>query len=106
MVEVTEDFIRDRAVVERYADGSVSYVYRTRPRHLSNFLAENKRKLADSQTKRFGDGQIVASIPLNVLFDPATQLAEKLREGDRDHLKWFLDRDEAKPWRTFRGRLT
>lgn len=107
LVEVTEDFIRHRAPLERYADGNVLYVYRTQPRDVTGLLEANQRSLADSETNktRFGDGKVVASIPLNVLFDPKTQIAEKIKEGDRDHIKWFLNSDQARPWRNFRGRV-
>jgi hypothetical protein len=104
-VEITEDFIRHRAVVERHANGDVSYVYRTTPRAIASLLEDNKRSFEDSQTKRFGDGQIVGRIPLNVLFDPKNQLAQKIREGDRDHMKWWLNSEDARPFRTFRGRV-
>lgn len=103
LVEVTEDFVRHRAPMERYANGDVLYVYRTTPRGLTGLLEDNKRLLNDSDSQRFGDGKIVGRIPLNVLFDPKTQLAEKLREGDRDHLRWFLNNSENRKWRTFRG---
>ena len=107
LVEVTEDFVRHRAPLERYADGNVLYVYRTQPRDVTGLLEANQRSLADSETNktRFGDGKVVASIPLNVLFDPKTQIAEKIKEGDRDHIKWFLNSDQARPWRNFRGRV-
>lgn len=65
-------------------------------------IAHNKYLFNESQTKRFGDGQVVARIPLNKFY---AELGEKIREGDRDHLKWFLNRDESKPFRTFRGRI-
>ena len=112
LVEITEDFIRDRAEIERYADGNVSYVYRTRPRGLAGLLEANRASLSDSETHktRFaGDqhvlGTKVSSIPLNEFFAAGNQIAEKIREGDRDHLRWFLNRDDAKPWKTFRGKL-
>jgi hypothetical protein len=106
-VEVTEDFIRDRAPLERFNDGNVLYVYRTRPRELLTLLEANKRSFDDSETHKtkFGDGKVVASIPLNVLFDPKTQIAEKIKEGDRDHIRWFLNSEQAKPWRSFRGKV-
>jgi hypothetical protein len=92
-VEITPDFIRDRAVVERFADGNVSYVYRTRPRGLMGLLEANKSSLDDSETAktRFaGDehvlGTKISSIPLNEFFAAGNQIAEKIREGDRDHL--------------------
>ncbi len=103
LVEVTEDFVRHRAPMERFADGNVLYVYRTTPRGLTGLLEDNRRLFNDSDGQRFGDGKIVGRIPLNVLFDPRTQLAEKLREGDRDHLRWYLNRSENRLYRTFRG---
>ncbi len=111
-VSLTEDYIRDRAVVERFADGNVSYVYRTRPRGLTTLLEANKRSLDDSETQktRFaGDehvlGTKISSIPLNEFFAERNQIAAKIREGDRDHLKWFLNRSDAQPWKTFRGKV-
>lgn len=105
LVEVTEDFVRHRAPMERFADGNVLYVYRTTPRGLPALIEDNKQALNDSYGKRFGDGQIVGRIPLNVLFDPKTQLAEKIRQGDRDHMRWWLDSEAALPYRRFRGRI-
>lgn len=105
LVEVTEDFVRHRAPMERFADGNVLYVYRTTPRGLTGLLEDNRRLLNDSDGQKFGDGKIVGRIPLNVLFDPKSQLAEKLREGDKDHLRWFLNHSENRKWRTFRGNL-
>jgi len=111
LFEVSEDFVTHRAELERFPNGYVAYVYRKQPRGLSALLEANKREFDESHSKRFGGDKgalanKVASIPLNVLFDPANQIAAKLKEGDREHLKWWLDREEAKPFRTFRGRLT
>lgn len=44
----------------------------------------------------------VGRIPLNKLF---SELAPKMREGDKDHLKWWLNRDENQPFRTKSGNL-
>ena len=104
-VEITEDFIRHRAPIERLASGDVIYIYRTTPRAIDAMLEDNKRSFEESHNKRFGDGQIVGRIPLNVLFDPANQLVQKIREGDRDHMKWWLNSEAARPFRTFRGRV-
>ena len=112
LVEVTEDYVRDRAVLERFADGHVSYVYRKRPRGLMGLLEANKRSLDDSETQKTpfaGDehvlGTKISSIPLNEFFAARNQIAEKIREGDRDHLRWFLNRDTSQPWKTFRGKV-
>lgn len=112
VMEVTEDYVRSRAPLERFADGNVLYVYRTVPRGLPAFLDANKASMDESETQktRFGgDSSVlvrkISSIPLNEFFNPANQLAEKIKEGDRDHIRWFLNRDEARPWRTFRGKV-
>lgn len=109
LVEVTEDFVRHRAVLERHADGTVMYVQKTVPRGLAGLLEANKREFADSHGKRFSDksaiGTKIASTPLNVLFDPTNQIAEKLKQGDKDHLKYWLNSDDARPFRTFRGKV-
>lgn len=105
LVEVTEDFVRHRAPMERYADGNVLYVYRTTPRGINEMLEDNRRLLDESDSKRFGDGRIVGRIPLNVLFDPNLGLSNSLREGDQDHIKWFLNKSENRHFRTFRGRV-
>jgi hypothetical protein len=105
LVEVTEDFMRYEAPLERLATGDVVYVRKTVPRGLTALLEDNKQALNDSYGKRFGDGQIVGRIPLNVLFDPKLQIAEKIREGDRDHIKYFLNSEAALPYRRFRGKV-
>lgn len=105
LVEITPDFIRHRAAIDRAPNGDVTYVYKTEPRGLTELLDSNRQSFDDSHGKRFGDGRIIGRIPLNVLFDPSTQIAEKLREGDKDHLKWWLNSQDARPFRTFRGKV-
>lgn len=68
-------------------------------------IRANQDELFDSHTRRFGEGRVVGRIPMNVLLDPATQIIEKLQEGDKDHLKWWLNRGENRIWRNFRGDL-
>lgn len=68
-------------------------------------INENKFLYDESFGQRFGDGQIVGRIPLNVLYSSQHQIMEKLQEGDRDHLKWWLNSEHARPYRSFRGRI-
>ena len=103
LVEVTEDFVRHRAPLERYADGNVLYVYRTKPRDLTGLLEDNRRLYDESSSKRFGDGRIVGRIPLNVLYQPEN--LQRLRDGDQDWLKWFLNNPDNRAYRTFRGKI-
>lgn len=79
-------------------DGRI--VQRTVNLYETELLEQNRRKLADSEGKRFGDGRVVASIPMNLFY---RDFAARLKEGDRDFTKWWLNRDENRPWRTFRG---
>ena len=44
----------------------------------------------------------VGRIPLSKLY---ADLAPKMREGDKDHLKWWLNRDENQPFRTRSGKV-
>lgn len=44
----------------------------------------------------------VGKIPLNVFYD---QFAGRLKQGDEDFAKWFLNRDENQVYRTRRGKL-
>jgi hypothetical protein len=50
-------------------------------------------------------GTPVANIPLSMVYSPQTNIAQKIREGDRDHLRWWLSREENLPFRTQKGKL-
>jgi hypothetical protein len=65
-------------------------------------LAANKQQYDDSFTQRFGEEQKVASIPLNIFY---RDVAPRLKEGDEDFTKWFLNHENNRPYRTFRGRV-
>lgn len=41
-----------------------------------------------------------ASIPLQIYF---SEIAPRRREGDRDHMRWWLKQDENQQWRTNTG---
>lgn len=81
------------------------YVMKTEYLADEQLVAENKQLFDDSKHKRFGDGQVVGRIPLNVLYSSQHQLMEKLQEGDRDHMKWWLNSEHALPYRSFRGKI-
>lgn len=65
-------------------------------------LAMNKHQYDDSETKRWGDGRVVARIPLSKYF---AEIAPHDRVGDADHLKWWLNHEKNRPYRTFKGRV-
>lgn len=68
----------------------------------SELLEMNRQRLNDSATERFGDGKIIASIPLNVFY---RDFAKRLKDGDEDFTKWWLNNSDNRPYRTFRGRV-
>lgn len=65
----------------------------------------NRQELNDSETqkKRFGDGKVIARVPMDVLY--SGEFLEKQKQGDREFTKWWLGRPENRPFRTFRGKL-
>lgn len=71
----------------------------------ADLLEANRQSLNDSYGQRFRDdpvGTRIASIPLNIFF---RDIAPRLKEGDTDHMKWWLNKDDNRPYRTFRGRI-
>jgi hypothetical protein len=44
----------------------------------------------------------VGRIPLNKLF---AEIAPKMREGDEEHIRWWLNREQNQPFRTKSGKL-
>lgn len=69
---------------------------------VDELLDDNAEAYNNSIGQRFGNGQVVASIPLNIYHE---QLAEAQREGDRKFVKrWLNDADNQK-FRRFRGNV-
>lgn len=95
--EVTDTYRRSRLWLD--AD---RYIIRTEYLADDDLLEDNRQLYNDSQTKRFGDGQVVARIPMNKFY---ADLVGKIREGDKEHLKWWLDQSDNRKYRTFRGRI-
>lgn len=65
-------------------------------------IAQNQESLNDSHGKRFGDGKIIGRVPMNVFY---RDFAARLKEGDEDFVKWWLNHSDNRPYRTFRGRV-
>ena len=65
-------------------------------------LARNRESLNESYGQRFGDGKIIASVPLNVFY---RDFAKRLKEGDEDFVKHWLNHENNRPYRTFRGKV-
>jgi hypothetical protein len=92
-----------RRYICQVADGC----WATKTEHLGSdeILKLNAEEHADSYGKTFGDGRVVARIPLNVFYSPEHQIVQKQIEGDRDHMKWWLNSEAGRPYRNFRGKI-
>ena len=62
----------------------------------------NKADRQDAAGHGWGDGQRVASIPMNVYHD---KLAEAVAQGDKRYLQRFLNDGENAAWRTKEGQV-
>jgi|18_taG_2_1085343.scaffolds.fasta_scaffold26771_2 hypothetical protein len=62
----------------------------------------NKFQREESESKRFGDGQSVARIPLNVFY---RDIAPRVKDGDDEFMKWWLNHEDNVQYRNFRGKL-
>lgn len=65
----------------------------------------NQEQKDQSKGKRIGEWLHVGRVPLHVLYSPESQIAQKMTEGDKDHLKWFLNSETGKPYSTWWGKL-
>lgn len=68
-------------------------------------VALNQQEYNDSLTQRFKDdplGTKIASTPLNIWY---RDVAPRLAVGEKDYLKWWLNHENNRPYRTFRGRV-
>lgn len=62
----------------------------------------NREKLNASANKRFGDGQIVASYPIDFFFK---KIVPAKKAGDDAYIKRILNDSDYSKLRTFRGRI-
>lgn len=66
----------------------------------------NRAEESESNGKRFGDGKVVARIPMHLLYaNEAGNIGQALDEGDRKHVKRVLNDSEFYRFRSFRGRI-
>lgn len=95
--EVTPEYRRSRVEME-----PGKFIIRTEFFADETLIANNQQAYNDSHGKRWGEGQVVARVPLNKLYQ---DVIPHIKDGDKDFVKWWLNRDEAKPFRTFKGRV-
>jgi len=82
------------------ADGTVHMI--TIQKDLQGLLDQNSEQEADSINRTFGDGKVVASIPMPVFME---KLGEAVAQKDRKFIKRFLNDSNYKKFRTFHGNI-
>jgi hypothetical protein len=113
VVEITPTYRRSVGTGTHPITGVPIEVLRTEYLEDENLQALNAEERASRDAKPWSAGAgsdkggnvpliRVGRIPLNKLY---ADLVPKMREGDKDHLKWWLNRDENAPFRTRSGRL-
>ena len=66
----------------------------------------NAEAYNDSNGKRFGDGQVIARVPMSLLYNGALEgLGRALNEGDRTKVKRVLNSSDYRKFRSFRGHI-
>jgi len=86
--------------VWRYFDGTATHVRTDYP--VDHLIQQNTEALNDSQGQRFGEGQRVASIPLNTFFE---QLQEAHAQEDAGYVSRWLNDGDNRAFRTFGGNV-
>lgn len=95
--------IGQRRWIMRNPDNAEQWVVRTETWVPSLVAEANAEEAKANDGKRFGDGKIVARIPLADLFRGA--VGEAFKAGDQRYLKKWLNNSDQHWLRTFRGHL-
>lgn len=82
-------------------DGLV--IRRTEHKWTEQLLEDNAREQVDSLNKRWGDGQVIGSIPLTEYF--RSGLAEANKQGDKAFISRFWNDIDNRKFRRFGGRV-
>jgi len=78
-------------------------IQKTEYREATRLLEENRRMFNDSSGRRWGDGDVIGSVPMPEYF--RSGLAEANKQGDREfQRKWWNNPDNRK-WRKREGSL-
>lgn len=101
--------VEDWKILSKDPDGTVTYfmdvgnawVVKTET-PVDDLLADNKAEFNNSLGQRFGDGKVVARLPMNLFYE---KLAEPIKQRDRKFIKRFLNDADNAAFRTFKGRV-
>lgn len=112
LAEQTEDYRRYIGHGTHPVTGVEITVQKTEFLSEAALLDRNAQERNDSDNTRWTQGSgsdrngvplvKVASVPLNKFY---AEVAPHLKDGDKDFLPWFLERDQNQPFRTRRGKL-
>lgn len=108
LVSETEDYWRWEARVT-LESGQTGSVFKTTYKGAEELLALNAEMRKDNAERRYTAGMgsdkggnmpmvHTAQIPLNVYFNPIHGIAKRQAAGDKDHLRWWLRREENAPF--------
>lgn len=97
LYEVTEHCRRYRLEIE-----PGKFIIKTEWLSGDDLVEDNKALFNESEGKRWGDGQVAARVPLNVFY---RDIAPRLKGGDDEYVKWFLNNEKNRSFRTFKGRV-
>lgn len=97
--------IEDNETYTRYEYDCGDYIMqKTEHKGVYDLLEQNRRAYNDSSGRKWGDGDVVGSVPMNLYFG-SSGLAEANKNGDRGYQKrWWNDWDNRK-WRKRGGDL-
>lgn len=87
--------------ISRYTDPALGItIQKKEPTFESQLVEQNRNLLNDSAHKRWGDGKVVARVPLNVFYKDF-----KGRHNDPEFTEWWTNNSENRLWRTFKGNV-
>ena len=100
-VLVSDDPINGVRVWEFDLDDTQTIV-RTEYYAAEPFMDMNAEQMKSSDGARWGDGRVVASVPLHIW---AREIAPRLRDGNDGSIKRWLNDTDNQAFRTFRGSI-
>jgi hypothetical protein len=83
--------------------GNGQYIQKTEY-FTEELIADNRRQQVDNLNEKFGDGKIVARVPMNIAFGNS-YFSDALKNKDENAMsKWLNDKDNE-AFRTFGGKV-
>lgn len=80
-------------------------VYRTEYYRINALTDANSEQAANMVGQGWGDGKVVARLPMTMLFDESNGLMQAFREGDDKFINRWLNDGENRAFRVKEGRV-